>query len=44
MFLTTDSPQSQDLSKATQAQADLILKTVSSMAVWKPGWHYFGRD
>ena len=43
VFLTTDSPRSQDLSKATLAQTDQILRTVSPMAVWQPGWHYIGR-
>jgi len=43
MFLTTDSPRSQDLSKATMAQTDQILRTVSPMVVWQPGWHYIGR-
>jgi hypothetical protein len=43
MFFTTDSPQSQDLNKATQAQMDQILKTVGPVAVWQPGWHYIRR-
>jgi len=43
MFLTTDSPRSQDLSKATQALTDQILRMVSPMATWRPGWHYIGR-
>jgi hypothetical protein len=43
MFLTTDSPRGLDLSKATQALTNQILRMVSPMAVWQPGWHYFGR-
>jgi hypothetical protein len=43
MFLTTESLRSQDLSKATRAQTDQVLQTVSTMAVWQPGWHYIGR-
>jgi hypothetical protein len=44
MFFTTDSPQSQDLDKASQAQMNQILKTVGPVAVWQPGWHYIGRN
>jgi hypothetical protein len=43
MFLTTDSPKSQELTKATQALTDQILRMVSPMATWLPGWHYIGR-
>jgi hypothetical protein len=43
MFFTTDSPRSGDLNKATQAQTDQVLRTIMPMAVWQPGWHYFGR-
>jgi hypothetical protein len=43
MFFTTDSPRGEDLNKATQAQTDQVLGAIMPMAVWKPGWHYFGR-
>jgi len=43
LWLTTDSPRSEDLRRATQAQADRVLRTLGSTAVWQPGWHYIGR-
>lgn len=43
MFFTTDSPQNQQLNKATRAQSTQILRAVSTVAVWEPGWHYLGR-
>jgi hypothetical protein len=42
-FYTTDSRRSQDLNKATPAQTDQVLQTLSPMAVWQPGWHYIAR-
>jgi hypothetical protein len=42
-FYTTDSRRSEDLNKATPAQTDQVLRTLSPTAVWQPGWHYIGR-
>jgi hypothetical protein len=42
-FYTIDSRGGQDLNKATPAQTDQVLRTLTPMAAWQPGWHSIGR-
>jgi hypothetical protein len=42
-FYATDSRRSEDLNRATPAQTDQVLRTLTPIAVWQPGWHYLGR-